>query len=913
MEKVLRSLIQEKFDLDLRNQIELISLRRDINNSEKQEELIKLLKSSGIKDIAELGSGTNRYAFKLDGYVIKVATDSDGKIDNLKEFKMAPELFPYVTNTYEVSDNGTLLVAEYIESFKTFYHMSQYKDKILDILNKLSDRYLIGDVGLAEKNFGNWGIRIGTDDPVCLDFAYVYEVSSKLFLCPYCNAHPMLEPDSDYNYLMCPNKGCGRVFTFENIREKLGNNIRNQDIGDLEEVGYRLDHSYTLYSLDEQRSSYLKSLNKASKKKDKKEKREPEIIDFSEAFKEENNKMTKLPGIIINKNNLAPVNSNNQTPSNESPTINPPKTVTIPGIIKPKSKDQSPTIDYEKTFDHKDEVTNDDKLAMVINMTPKQDVKEDTTTIVVEPNQINPQFVANKNIYKTVSKISNNIVEYCKNEGLWDDISGYIVDKDYDFVSFYTDIQNAVFRSLTSFLGFTEEKRQLPNGNRRIVFEQPTELNGDVKDTILYLQEYWANDNEVPTDSDRVIQEEWLPVLIERLTTKLPITEVGANIIATTIGVEYCDMDPVDIVDSISDDIDAISVEVTTGGDPRFDMIKLFNGYLFDPGVYIPFFHKWNSSEINKNYENDINGEWSWLKHMVPTYIALVDDPKKYMIINRYNMPSESYRIKVAYLNKVKDKYAIGVYVVGNIITYDENSDAEHDTSQIEMLNSIEDMRKINYIICNNLENTEISYLKYALDDASNQEEDNVDRIEQLLSDAMYAANSIHECECGHVHEVPESRINTNNQLQPNEMEAIIKHLQNNMDVQETPTEGKNTSTSITKNLVTNTPTPIQAPPSLEVPLNAEGITIKDLPQYEEDDVEDFIEDDSEGYDADDLDIETFDIEEDQIIMTTPEKEIEQPKVEVPKEAEPVSTTSTTEEKPKKRMITPIIPDKYKK
>ena len=104
--KVLRSLIQEKIPFDLRVDIELLSRRRDISNAEKQEELFKLLRKYEINDVTPLGSGTNRYAFKMNGFVIKVATDHEGKIDNLKEFKMAKRLFPHVIKIYEVSKNG---------------------------------------------------------------------------------------------------------------------------------------------------------------------------------------------------------------------------------------------------------------------------------------------------------------------------------------------------------------------------------------------------------------------------------------------------------------------------------------------------------------------------------------------------------------------------------------------------------------------------------------------------------------------------------------------------------------------------------------------------------------------------------------------------------------------------------------
>lgn len=276
MIKNLRSLIQENFPLELRIQIELLSRRRDLVNKEKHEELIKLLQSFNIEGVVPLGPGTNRYAFKLNGFVVKVATDHDGKIDNFKEFKMAKRLYPYVTKIYEVSENGTLLVAEYIQPFASYTEMCGYSEKIRDILTKLSSVYLIGDVGITSKNFANWGLRIGSDDPVCLDFAYVYEVSSELFICRYCNTNSMLVPNKEFTELHCPNKACNRKYLFEDIRAMIGNDIHSHEIGDLTQEGYRVIESGISTELDETRSNYL--ARRKEKTKEPKKSTEPEIV-----------------------------------------------------------------------------------------------------------------------------------------------------------------------------------------------------------------------------------------------------------------------------------------------------------------------------------------------------------------------------------------------------------------------------------------------------------------------------------------------------------------------------------------------------------------------------------------------------------------------------------------------------------
>ena len=258
MMKTLRSLIHEKFNLELRVELELLSRRRDIVNDEKQEELFHILRKYDIDNIVPLGSGTNRYAFKLAGFVVKLATDRDGKIDNLKEFKMAKRLYPHVTRTYEVSENGTILVAEYIQPFDSYIEMCDYREQIREILRDMSSVYLIGDVGISEKNYSNWGLRIGTREPVCLDFAYVYSVSSSLFICHYCQTNSMLTPDRDFSGLYCSNPSCGKKYSFENIRQKIGNDLHRHEIGDLGDEGYILTESNVPTELTVNRSNYLK-------------------------------------------------------------------------------------------------------------------------------------------------------------------------------------------------------------------------------------------------------------------------------------------------------------------------------------------------------------------------------------------------------------------------------------------------------------------------------------------------------------------------------------------------------------------------------------------------------------------------------------------------------------------------------
>ena len=294
MNKELRSLINEFFPLELRVELELLSRKRDILNKEKQDELIKLLRKYQIKDISLLGSGTNRYAFKFHGYAIKFATDQDGRIDNLTEFKMAKYLYPLVIKIHEISKNGTLLVTEYIQPFDSFGEMQMHRDQIVKILQDLSSQYLIGDVGISSKNFRNWGKRLNSNAPVCLDFAYVYDVKSKLFVCSNCNQNSMLRSDETFTRLVCPNKDCRSVFLFEDIRRKISNKEHYDNIKNIEEDGYYMETSSKVFTLNPDKSIYLKELNKMNeaKKKVKKSKcislkEEIQYEDIKDTFKME--------------------------------------------------------------------------------------------------------------------------------------------------------------------------------------------------------------------------------------------------------------------------------------------------------------------------------------------------------------------------------------------------------------------------------------------------------------------------------------------------------------------------------------------------------------------------------------------------------------------------------------------------
>lgn len=550
MVKRLRSLIHEKFPPELRVKIELLSRRMDIQNNEKHEEFLKLLREYNVGDVIQLGPGTNRYAIKLDGFVIKVATDHDGKIDNFKEFKMAKRLYPYVTKIYEVSSNGTLLVAEYIQPFDSFAEMSKYADRIREILTKLSSVYLIGDVGITSKNYSNWGLRIGTHEPVCLDFAYVYDVSSELFLCRYCNTGAMLVPNRDFTHLQCPNPGCGKVYMFEDIRGLIGNDIHRHEIGDLSLEGYRLFESNVDMELDETRSNYLARKDEKSKKhKHKEDNTKDETINdridipwvsYDQYYKEDNMRKMSVSAnwnvpkdysynsegrIVLNAISSRAMKDDEDDSSmiigvariDDDPT--PSRGSLVDQILAKSGRSEEviqreaepiETVDDEEAEDERDYLIGTSTEPVKSNNNVELDItapgitpdefKQDDTDITNDSSEaegvdseyvgLSPKF--REDIKNVISKFSNRFMKDLHKLELFDDIYPYMRNRKMLGGRFYEIIQNAVFNSLMNYLGIEKQiVNNYRNNGTHVEWKCPDEFNEDVMPTLIFLDRFW--------------------------------------------------------------------------------------------------------------------------------------------------------------------------------------------------------------------------------------------------------------------------------------------------------------------------------------------------------------------------------------------------------------------------------------
>lgn len=591
MEKVLRSLIHERFPLELRVEIDLMSRRRDISNEEKQEEIMGLLLKYNIDDYVRLGPGTNRYAFKLDGFVVKVATDHDGKIDNLKEFKMAKRLFPYVANTYEVSENGTLLVAEYVPPFETFQEMCMYSDQIEDILRKLSYMYLIGDVGIASKNYSNWGIRVGTNDPVCLDFAYVYEVSSKLFVCRHCKSNSILVPYDHFNNLICPNPNCNHTYKFEDIRARIGNELHRHEIGDLSGEGYRLTESGVMTTLTEDRSNYLvqeRNNDKKGKKKKKKIHEASEVVSTTPTEEEVNmNDFSKdFSGVPFAPAPI--VITGVSTPAKESD-----KFVAIVGESVPAEDTDTGKVEYGTvafSCNLKPDVVEIDGESSIIiegtsegvSDTPAEEVippAPPVTEVVVEPEapaiegvtievNIDPEDTElpesfKMDIHDALSWLANSAERYMQKIDLLHTVRDHISSKKKVFGDddFYRPCQNTFFRSIAAFLEMVEDRIPRPDRpeypKKVYVLSKIPTPDSPFYPTVVFLYRCWKH-NLIKSNEDLEkvmirysekfsdfmgVQKQWQTIFKNRIKNKLPIDNVGAQTIGDILSDLICPKD----------------------------------------------------------------------------------------------------------------------------------------------------------------------------------------------------------------------------------------------------------------------------------------------------------------------------------------------------------------------------------
>lgn len=199
-----------------------VSYQIGMTPSARKERCINVLKENNIP-FKDIGTGTNRFIIKYDGYVIKIALDQEGVADNKQEWVMSSILAPHVAPAHEISRGGHLLVASYAPAFSSYSEFISYRSDISSILERWGARYLLGDVGITQINYANWGMLCGK--PVCIDYAYIFPVSMDVFTC-VCGNKEMSFADNSFTTYKCTNPKCGMTYTDRDLRAKISNEER---------------------------------------------------------------------------------------------------------------------------------------------------------------------------------------------------------------------------------------------------------------------------------------------------------------------------------------------------------------------------------------------------------------------------------------------------------------------------------------------------------------------------------------------------------------------------------------------------------------------------------------------------------------------------------------------------------------
>ena len=211
------SLIKKNFSRDFMKKIFDIYSNKEMSIVEKTINYDKIFREEfgERRDYRRIGEGTNRFVCLLDNHIIKVAYNYLAYIDNVNELAMSKKLPKHGPLALAYETNGLILVSEYVAVIdkEDFLESQMQVKKILEslerevvsILNKNKNSYyILGDMGMSSKNYGNWGRR-PSGELVILDYGYLYKTSyrewNKISKCPYCGN--VLEYKDDYTELQC--------------------------------------------------------------------------------------------------------------------------------------------------------------------------------------------------------------------------------------------------------------------------------------------------------------------------------------------------------------------------------------------------------------------------------------------------------------------------------------------------------------------------------------------------------------------------------------------------------------------------------------------------------------------------------------------------------------------------------------
>ena len=201
--------------LDMKYEVGEITFQKGMQAPMRKSKVVEILKKYNI-DFTEVGTGTNRFIVKYDGFAVKIALDGDGIADNKQEYAVCNGLGRSVSRAFELSRGGHLLVAEYCPAFTSYQELFDRHITLERILGEWSQSYLLGDVGISRNNFANWGLR--GNEPVCIDYAYIFPASLHVFKC-ICGESNIAPTDQTFTAYKCLE--CGRVIEDASLRQRI--------------------------------------------------------------------------------------------------------------------------------------------------------------------------------------------------------------------------------------------------------------------------------------------------------------------------------------------------------------------------------------------------------------------------------------------------------------------------------------------------------------------------------------------------------------------------------------------------------------------------------------------------------------------------------------------------------------------
>lgn len=206
--------------LDLKCELGELTFQKGMLPPSRKSKAVEILKKYNI-EFTEVGTGTNRFIVKYDGFALKIALDNDGVADNKQEYAVCKILGPGAAFAHEISNGGHLLMADYCPAFTSYQEMWDHRSEIKAYLSDWSNRCLLGDVGISKINYANWGLR--GNSAVCIDYAYIFPSSLHIFKC-ICGESNIAHTDETYTTYKCLS--CGRIIEDSTLRQRISQDTR---------------------------------------------------------------------------------------------------------------------------------------------------------------------------------------------------------------------------------------------------------------------------------------------------------------------------------------------------------------------------------------------------------------------------------------------------------------------------------------------------------------------------------------------------------------------------------------------------------------------------------------------------------------------------------------------------------------